>query len=136
MGIFNSRSLEKLNLIRNKVEHEYAAPKVEDLEVYFELVQAFVYALDGFIYMLASSHTMTWQYTHQADRRKHRHGFVVFCESEKPIVHYVFPDDEVDKGITFEISDAKNIEDFAFAMKMFLSIESSKVFDQPTVCGV
>jgi hypothetical protein len=126
MGIFNSRSLEKLNQIRNKVEHEYAVPKVEDLEVYFELVQAFVYALDGFIYMLASSHTMTWQYTHQDDRRKHRHEFMAFYESEKPIVHYVLPDDEVDEGFVFEISDAKNIDDFAFAMKVFFLLSRAR----------
>ena len=116
MGIFNSRLLMKLNQIRNKIEHEYAVPKEEDLEVYFELVQAFVYALDGFIYMLASNGYMTWQYGHSEDRKKHRHGFVAFYEFEKSAVHYILPDDEIDEGLVFEVKDA---DDFVFAVKVF-----------------
>lgn len=116
MGIVNSRSLGKLNQVRNKIEHEYAVPKLEDLETYFELVQAFVYALDGFIYMLASGSSMTWQYNNLQDRQKHRHGFGASYEFGKAAVHYWFPDDETDEGLAFE---AAHFDDFVFAMKVF-----------------
>lgn len=45
-GIFSARSLIRLNQIRNRMEHEYEIPKVEDLEAYFDLVSAFVYLLE------------------------------------------------------------------------------------------
>lgn len=45
-GLFNSRSLARLNTIRNKMEHEYEVPKVQDIEVYYDLVGAFVAVLE------------------------------------------------------------------------------------------
>ncbi|MBD1846189.1 hypothetical protein H6F89_22775 [Cyanobacteria bacterium FACHB-63] len=53
MGIFNSRSLSKLNRIRNKVEHEYSAPNIDDLEIYFELVNGFIHTIESCIFMLS-----------------------------------------------------------------------------------
>lgn len=41
-GIFNARSLEKLNKYRNRLEHHYELPNVEDVDVYFDVVSAFV----------------------------------------------------------------------------------------------
>ena len=54
LGLIPSRSLTKLNQIRNKVEHEYAVPEIDDLELYFDLVAGFVAALEGAIFMMAS----------------------------------------------------------------------------------
>jgi hypothetical protein len=54
VGAFSSRSLAKLNVIRNKVEHDFSIVVIDDLEVYYELAQAFVYAVEGCIAMLAS----------------------------------------------------------------------------------
>ena len=35
------------------MEHEYRSPESTNLDLYFELIQGFVYALDGSIHMLA-----------------------------------------------------------------------------------
>ncbi|HRJ75556.1 MAG TPA: hypothetical protein PLX90_06130, partial [Anaerolineales bacterium] len=45
MGIFTPRSLRKLNTIRNEVEHEYSIPKIQNIELYFELASAFIHTL-------------------------------------------------------------------------------------------
>ncbi|MBW4545378.1 MAG: hypothetical protein KME25_13160 [Symplocastrum torsivum CPER-KK1] len=41
-GVLISRSLSRFNTIRNKIEHEYRVPKIDDIEVYFDLVSALV----------------------------------------------------------------------------------------------
>lgn len=49
IGVFNSRSLSRLNTIRNKVEHRYEIPKIQDLEVYYDLISAFIALLQSTI---------------------------------------------------------------------------------------
>lgn len=46
-GLFRSKSLEKLNKLRNRLEHYYEIPRIEDVEVYFDLVVAFVSVIEG-----------------------------------------------------------------------------------------
>lgn len=48
-GIFRSRSLTKLNMLRNRLEHHYESPKIEDVEVYYDLVAAFVSVVESVI---------------------------------------------------------------------------------------
>ncbi|WP_395549410.1 MULTISPECIES: hypothetical protein [unclassified Lacrimispora] len=38
IGILSPKSINKLNSIRNKLEHEYKVPTIGDLQVYYELV--------------------------------------------------------------------------------------------------
>ncbi|MEH7321210.1 hypothetical protein V7113_30525, partial [Priestia megaterium] len=52
IGIFNSRTLERFNNVRNKMEHYYSIPKFEDIEVYFDLVTAFVALLESMLRQL------------------------------------------------------------------------------------
>lgn len=51
-GLLSNRSLETFNTVRNRVEHEYQAPEVEDLGLYFDLAESFVLALEGYFFML------------------------------------------------------------------------------------
>lgn len=46
VGIFSSRSLSRFNTIRNKIEHEYKATHIEDIDVYFDLISAFISILE------------------------------------------------------------------------------------------
>jgi hypothetical protein len=59
-GVLSPRALAKINSLRNKLEHEYASPDESDLEIYFELVSAFVHAVEGFIPMLQTYGEMTF----------------------------------------------------------------------------
>jgi hypothetical protein len=53
--LISNRSLDALNRLRNKVEHEYDDPDTSDLSLYFDLAEAFVLAIEGYIYMLKDS---------------------------------------------------------------------------------
>ncbi|MCB6608539.1 hypothetical protein V3C10_02360 [[Clostridium] symbiosum] len=38
IGMFPNKSVNKLNQIRNRMEHQFTIPSVDDLEVYYELI--------------------------------------------------------------------------------------------------
>lgn len=59
-GLISPRSLDKLNKIRNKMEHEYAVPELGELEAYFDLASGFVHSIEGYIFMLASHAEQQW----------------------------------------------------------------------------
>lgn len=46
VDVATARSLRRLNTARNKIEHDYAAPDVPDLELYLDLVTTFVAMLE------------------------------------------------------------------------------------------
>jgi hypothetical protein len=46
IGIYNARSLARLNSIRNRMEHDYEIPEIQDMQVYFDLVAAFISVLE------------------------------------------------------------------------------------------
>ncbi len=52
IGVFSSRSLGRLNTLRNKMEHQYEVPKISDIELYYDLVSAFISVLQGIILTL------------------------------------------------------------------------------------
>ncbi|HDR7449334.1 hypothetical protein JDS97_26805 [Bacillus cereus group sp. N18] len=54
-GIFNSFSLARFNTMRNKMEHDYKIPEIEDIEAYYDLVSALVSILESFIGTLSIS---------------------------------------------------------------------------------
>lgn len=60
VGLISPRSLDKLNRIRNKMEHEYAVPNLSELEAYFDLASGFVHSIEGYIFMLASHAAQEW----------------------------------------------------------------------------
>lgn len=54
IGVFSSRSLNRLNTLRNKMEHHYEIPKISDIELYYDLVSAFISVIQGVIFLLGS----------------------------------------------------------------------------------
>lgn len=54
-GVFTSYSITRLNTIRNKMEHNYIIPNIEDLEVYYDLVFAFISVLESKIMFTLSN---------------------------------------------------------------------------------
>ena len=60
LDLMPSRSVAELNSVRNKMEHEYAVPQIEDLSLYFDLVAGFVSAVEGAIFMLVSTAEMNF----------------------------------------------------------------------------
>ncbi|MBS0587145.1 MAG: hypothetical protein JSS37_04165 [Proteobacteria bacterium] len=59
-GIISSRSLAKINKIRNRVEHEYAEPNTNELEAYYDIASGFIHTLEGHIFILAHQWEIDW----------------------------------------------------------------------------
>ncbi|MBO1109891.1 hypothetical protein J2R62_17120 [Plesiomonas shigelloides] len=55
-GVFNARSLEKLNKFRNRLEHHYEVPNVQDVDAYFDVVSAFVTIGENLVSNLMSAY--------------------------------------------------------------------------------
>ena len=47
IGILSPKSINKLNSIRNKLEHEYKIPTIDDLQMYYELVWCVTEIIDA-----------------------------------------------------------------------------------------
>lgn len=53
-GVFKASSLDRINKLRNRLEHHYETPSIEDVQVYFDLVAAFISIGDSFLHKLRS----------------------------------------------------------------------------------
>jgi len=112
MNIVSARSLSKLNLVRNKLEHEYTIPDLSDIEVYFDLCSAFVSVVEGYIFMMASHQEIGW-YKPVGTRLSlnAKYNFAI------PQVEFVFRKGQ-NEQIKFYFSP-DFIQDFAEAMRIF-----------------
>lgn len=52
IGLFPIQTINKLNFMRNKLEHEYKTPEIYDLYAYYELVWSVVRILDLYLELL------------------------------------------------------------------------------------
>lgn len=52
IGLFPIQTINKLNMMRNKLEHEYKTPEIFDLHTYYELVWSVVKILDLYLELL------------------------------------------------------------------------------------
>ena len=52
IGLFPIQTINKLNFMRNKLEHEYKTPEIYDLHTYYELVWSVVKILDLYLELL------------------------------------------------------------------------------------
>lgn len=58
IDLISSYSLRKINEIRNKVEHDYEVPKIEDIELYLEVITMSVKTIDSNIRKFLRNETM------------------------------------------------------------------------------
>jgi hypothetical protein len=99
VGIVSPRSLAKLNKMRNRMEHEYAIPEAQELEVYFDLASSFVHTLEGYIFMLYGNTGMSWRC-----RPGNALEFGVTLDGNPPRVLFELVESGVTTEVTFEVS--------------------------------
>lgn len=120
MGVFNSRSLRKLNIIRNKVEHEYSIPDIDDLEIYFELVNAFIHTLEGYAFILAAHAEMEWfpkeEQLYPSLKPETFRKFIIKYSFQEPLISYRIYVGDNEQELVFQ-PDKK--DDFLFAVRAF-----------------
>lgn len=123
--VFSSRSLVRLNTIRNKMEHEYNKPKINDIEVYYDLAVSFVSVLEKTILVLMTFTNMEFVF----DEEYSPNGiFRIRYNVEKPsiIVQYSM----IDQGKKSEETESFEVgideyKSFTYLFKVFLLLYES-----------
>jgi hypothetical protein len=137
IGVFDSRTLSRLNSIRNRMEHRYEIPKIKDIEVYFDLVIAFVSVVESSIIQLNSSErhygNMTkgpegWGFYDYPDK-----SLTTKYDFEKPEVYISYGDGTADKDTNAKLKEENssleiyewsstpliNYDDFVYYFRVF-----------------
>lgn len=127
-GIFSPRSLARLNTIRNKMEHEYQIPKINDMEVYYDLVTAFVSVLENVMLGLNLDKKM-WFYIDE--EYAVQGNFNITYIVDKPSIKIDWKITKDNKNYDEEefetsILDKDGFIDFAFFFKIFLLVHQSE----------
>jgi len=119
MGIVRSSSLGRLNTIRNKVEHRFLRPNLQNLEVYFDLASAFVTAVDGYIFKLAATGVVEWQgdslFLHEGKPRVSIGTRASYSPEDRRAV-FRLRDGNAERTVAFAVSDGW--ETFAFGVRV------------------
>lgn len=131
IGVFSSRTLARLNTIRNRMEHSYEIPKVQDLEVYFDLVVAFVSVLERSI-LFAGSNERDFDIVNEdnenldVQNREHAYFyFIIKYELEKPAILAKW---QQDKEETLLIAELDDIDEFAYFFRIFVLLHQREGF--------
>lgn len=121
-GIFRSRSIEKLNAFRNRLEHHYEIPDIDDAEVYFDLVAAFVTVVEAAIpaFGFGASLSMIIKEGGGVETRFSYEGpkLELTLEHSSSAYKQVF---EVDLSKSTDV--VKDLESFAFLLRTHLLIK-------------
>ncbi|WP_157774606.1 hypothetical protein [Aeromonas sp. CA23] len=118
-GIFSSRSIEKLNKLRNRLEHHYEIPEIKDVDVYFDLVSAFVSICENYVISVLNNSEVEF-----SDERSEKNEYGVTSEInvEKPFITISLdaPSDSYKFVVNLEEKTKPNldqIENFAYLLK-------------------
>lgn len=129
--IYKSRSLELLNKTRNKIEHEYAVPELPEIELYFELVYAFVSVIEGAIFMYSNNSELNFSSGNEV-----RSTFSIEYSHQATEVRFYFPrSPEEGHGLLAHPIGTDDIEDFERALAVyFWIVKGTSVVDKEYVC--
>ncbi len=118
IGLFSSRSLSKLNTIRNKMEHLYEVPKIIEIELYFELVHALVKSLEIAISLLEWHSSLVFLIFEDIENQEGERGYITFDYNFEEISFRVnWKIDEEKDGFKVGID---NYKDFGYLFRIHL----------------
>lgn len=118
-GIFDSRTLTRLSTICNRMEHNYEIPKANDIEVYYDLVAAFVAILENTILFFnhqLNFYSVDFWASSKEDKEKYKFLSISYIlEIPKIIIEYHILDqkEKIEK-------DPNNIRESAYLFKIFM----------------
>lgn len=111
-GLFSSRSIEKLNKIRNKLEHQYSIPHSIDIENYFDIAAGFVHSIEGCIYLFSNYQHMDWHEESNVEK-----GFTGEININKQIITFIWSDEAESQEIKFDLN--LNKKQYAYGLHIY-----------------
>ncbi|MFZ3101494.1 MAG: hypothetical protein WA131_12440 [Desulfitobacteriaceae bacterium] len=129
-GVFGSRSLSRFNSIRNRMEHTYEIPKIQDLDVYFDLVAAFIAMLERTIVFTLNSSLEYYVYESNEDIQNpesDKIGFfgIDYVLENEPQICVSWNMGQGDEKLSVDLNQ---YNEFAFFFKVFLLLCQRDVF--------
>lgn len=116
IGVYSSRSLSRLNTLRNQMEHQCEVPKVADLELYFDLVSAFISVIQGLIFTIANNTELEFCIS---DCEDHDGIFNINYNIEiaEIAVHWWIKDNNIENTVSVQVNE---LDDFTYFFKTHL----------------
>ena len=121
IGLFPIQTINKLNFMRNKLEHEYKVPEIYDLHTYYELVWSIVKILDLYLELL---------YTHEEINlelhiENNKYYFIMKydikeCAFEFEIIDWTKGKEREEKRINVSLKNQGDADDFIKAFNIYL----------------
>jgi hypothetical protein len=117
-GLFSTRTLTRLNTIRNRMEHRFEVPEISNVEVYFDLVCAFVAILESAVSAWTDHDLIIGGPENQG-------WFRIECDRKSPKVIVAWK--TARRTMKFESTPA-NISEFAFMMRIVFLLHTRDSF--------
>ncbi len=121
IGMFPIQSINKLNLIRNKMEHEYRAPLIADLYTYYELVWDVVKIIDLHLELLYTNGEINMVLKKGSDEYYFmiRHD-IENCGFRIKIKNWTKGADKIEKQLEICLTNKESAYDFINAFNFYL----------------
>jgi hypothetical protein len=119
-GIITTRSLVRLNAVRNKMGHEYQFPKLTDIEVYHDLVSAFIALLQHTL----TAFTAVGTYIEDSNKRVIKYAKIEY-QLDVPVIEAQWNFNSIEKTIRYDMTHYK---EFAFLLRVLLLMEQDDAY--------
>ena len=115
IGAFSSRTLSRLNTVRNKLEHQYEIPKISDIELYFDLASSAVSIIENSILYALNSEIIFA--TEQEYGHPDREVFYVEYDFKRPEIKIGWERSDGKEELTASI---ENIKEYAYFFRILI----------------
>lgn len=121
IGLFPIQTINKLNFMRNKLEHEYKTPEIYDLHTYYELVWSVVKILDLYLELLYTNGEINLELYNENNvyylTMKHD---IKECAFEFEIIDWTKGKEREEKKLNVCLKNQGDADDFIKAFNIYL----------------
>lgn len=121
IGLFPIQTINKLNFMRNKLEHEYKIPAIYDLHTYYELVWSIVKILDLYLELLYTNGEINLE-LHIENNKYYftmKHD-IKECAFEFEIIDWTQGKEREQKRLNVSLKNQGDADDFIKAFNIYL----------------
>lgn len=121
IGLFPIQTINKLNFMRNKLEHEYRTPAISDLHTYYELVWSIVKILDLYLELLYINGKINFELYIKNNKYYFTMGYnIKECAFEFEILDWTDGKAREKKRLKVSLKGQRDADDFIKAFNIYL----------------
>lgn len=129
-GIFRADVLVNLNRKRNALEHRYSTPDIDDVQVYYELVWAFVEVLESHMMMLLSLGESYWNRQNEDGQRTD----YLYVGLKDEVLQFEVESEMLTLEVKIKPIDERSVKQFLIGLNiLFLLIRADRMWPSDRV---